>query len=59
LTNAVPVIAVSANAMKGDEARGLEAGFAAYFTKPLVIPVFLAALDRAIERANPDRENQA
>lgn len=42
----IPVAAVSANAMKGDEKRGLEAGFAAYLTKPLDIPALFRTIDQ-------------
>jgi PAS domain S-box-containing protein len=53
-TAAAPVVAVSANAMKGDEKRGIEAGFAAYLTKPIDIPALCAVVDRLIrESANP------
>jgi signal transduction histidine kinase/CheY-like chemotaxis protein len=48
-TARIPVIAVSANAMKGDEKRGLEAGFAAYLSKPIDIPLLFRTLDRLIE----------
>jgi PAS domain S-box-containing protein len=53
-TAAVPVVAVSANAMKGDEKRGIEAGFAAYLTKPIDIPALCAVVDQLIrESENP------
>lgn len=45
-TAGIPVVAVSANAMKGDEKRGLKAGFAAYLTKPIDIPSLFRAVDR-------------
>ena len=41
----IPVIAISANAMKGDRERGLESGFVDYLTKPLDVPWFLGRLD--------------
>jgi len=41
---AVPIIAVTAYAMDGDEQRGLAAGFTAYLTKPLTRRRLLAAL---------------
>lgn len=41
----IPVIAVTANAMKGDENKGIESGFLHYLTKPLNLPNFLAILD--------------
>lgn len=34
-TQAIPVVALSANAMEGDIRRGLEAGFLRYLTKPI------------------------
>lgn len=47
---APPVIALTANAMKGDLERGLEAGFSAYVTKPIDIPAFYALLDELLAR---------
>ncbi|MBX3636729.1 MAG: PAS domain S-box protein [Rubrivivax sp.] len=41
-----PVVAVSANAMPSDLARGEAAGFDDYLTKPLVVARLLALLDR-------------
>ena len=41
----IPVIAVTANAMKGDENKGIESGFLHYLTKPLNLPNFLVILD--------------
>ena len=48
-TAGIPVAAVSANAMKGDEQRGLDAGFAAYLAKPIDIPLLFKTVDRLIE----------
>lgn len=45
LTADIPVIAVTANAMPGDIARGLTAGFREYLTKPLDIPKFVNVLE--------------
>jgi PAS domain S-box-containing protein len=45
----IPVLAVSANAMPLDVARGLEAGFSRYITKPIKITEFIEALDVALE----------
>jgi PAS domain S-box-containing protein len=47
-TALIPVVAISANAMMGDEERGLAAGFIAYFTKPLDIPSLYDALGKLI-----------
>jgi CheY-like chemotaxis protein len=44
-TRGIPVVAVSANAMAEDLARGAEAGFADYLTKPLALQRLLALLD--------------
>lgn len=44
-TQDIPVVAVSANAMTADLARGRAAGFADYLTKPLDIGRLLALLD--------------
>ncbi len=44
-TNAIPVIALSANAMPHDIARGESAGFDHYLTKPLQIECLLDALN--------------
>lgn len=41
----IPVVAVSANVMKGDAERGLHAGFNAYVAKPLEIRQFLSQID--------------
>ncbi len=40
-----PCIALSANAMPEDIARGLDAGFTDYWTKPIDFKIFLAALE--------------
>jgi len=43
-TSRIPVIAISANAMASDRERGLQAGFAAYITKPIEVAGLLDAL---------------
>jgi signal transduction histidine kinase/ActR/RegA family two-component response regulator len=47
-TSRIPVIALSANAMPRDIARGLEAGFFRYLTKPVRAPDLFAAIAEAI-----------
>jgi signal transduction histidine kinase/CheY-like chemotaxis protein len=47
----IPVIALSANANPRDIARGLEAGFFRYMTKPIKVNEFMATLDGALEVA--------
>jgi PAS domain S-box-containing protein len=45
-TAGIPCIAVSANAMPQDIERALQAGMSDYWTKPLDLKAFMAALDR-------------
>jgi CheY-like chemotaxis protein/anti-sigma regulatory factor (Ser/Thr protein kinase) len=52
---AIPVIAVTANAMPRDIERGREAGFSAYLTKPIDVAGFFKLLDRFLL---PSREGQ-
>ena len=44
-TRDIPVLALSANAMRSDVERGLAAGFAHYLAKPLDMRLLLAVLD--------------
>ncbi len=55
----IPVIAVSANAMRFEVERGLQAGFFRYLTKPIKIDLFMQALDAALKlpKARPRRRN--
>jgi CheY-like chemotaxis protein len=50
--SSVPVIAVSADAMPHDVARGLAAGFSAYIAKPIRFGELMQRLDE-IARAGP------
>ena len=45
----IPIVALSANAMPRDIARGLEAGFVSYLTKPIKVKEFMEALDAALQ----------
>jgi PAS domain S-box-containing protein len=47
----IPVIALSANAIPSHIARGLEAGFFRYLTKPIKVGEFMQTLDLALEFA--------
>ena len=51
LTANIPIVAISANAMPHDIARGLKAGFFLYLTKPIKIAEFNSTLDAALEFA--------
>jgi len=44
----IPIIALSANAIPGDVAKGMKAGFYRYITKPIRIDEFMAALELAL-----------
>ena len=48
----IPIIALTANAMPLDVARGMNAGFFRYITKPIQINEFMEALTVALEYAN-------
>jgi len=48
-TARIPVIAVTANAMPRDIARGLSDGFFRYVTKPLVLDELNKAIDSALD----------
>ena len=52
----VPIVAVTAHAMRGDRERFLEAGCDDYISKPIEARVFLAAVERALAARRPDRE---
>ncbi|MEP6873758.1 MAG: ATP-binding protein [Burkholderiales bacterium] len=54
-TATIPVIALSANAMPHDVAKGLEAGFFRYLTKPINVDEFMETLNMALtlSRARP------
>jgi signal transduction histidine kinase/ActR/RegA family two-component response regulator len=47
----IPVVALSANAMPHDIAKGVEVGFFGYLTKPIKIEDFTKMLDAALESA--------
>lgn len=49
-TAAIPVLAVTAQAMKGDEERFMEAGFDGYLSKPIDIDALLMAVEHHCRR---------
>jgi CheY-like chemotaxis protein len=51
ITAAIPVVAISANAMPHDIRKGLKAGFFRYLTKPINVKEFMETLDAALEFA--------
>ncbi|MFP5378617.1 MAG: ATP-binding protein, partial [Vicinamibacteria bacterium] len=55
----VPVVALTANAMKGDEQRCLDAGMDGYLTKPIAIERLDAELRRVTSRRPPDEARGA
>jgi two-component system cell cycle response regulator DivK len=48
----IPVIAVTAFAMKGDETRILEGGCEAYLAKPISVTSFLETIGRLLEETS-------
>ena len=48
----IPVVAVTAFAMKGDETRILEGGCEAYIAKPISVAAFLGTIRRLLEGGN-------
>ena len=50
-TARIPVVALSANAMRRDVEKGIEAGFFRYLTKPIKVNEFMATLDETFEHA--------
>ena len=51
-TASIPIIAVTAFAMKGDEERILNSGCDGYIAKPISVPHFLATIEKYIGPAN-------
>ena len=52
-TKAIPIIAVTAFAMPGDEKRALEAGCAAYIAKPIILDNLLRAIKSSLSSSLP------
>jgi CheY-like chemotaxis protein len=54
-TARIPVVALSANAVPRDIARGMEAGFFRYLTKPIKVNEFMSTLDVALKFSESQR----
>ncbi|NDU85283.1 MAG: PAS domain S-box protein, partial [Ferrovum sp.] len=54
ITEHIPVIAISANAMQSDIDRAIKAGFSRYITKPINVNGFMSALDETLESSEKD-----
>ena len=54
----IPVVALSANAMPRDIAKGLEVGFFRYLTKPIKVKEFMDTLNAALEFAEKQRSGK-
>ena len=56
-TAAIPIVAVTAHAMKGDEQKALDAGCEGYITKPIDTRMFpmlvMQVLEQAVQRNKP------
>ena len=53
-TSQIPVVALTANALPRDRARGLKAGFFTYMTKPIKVNEFMQVLDGALAFAGDE-----
>ena len=49
-TARIPILALTAHAMRGDRDRFLEAGCDGYISKPIDVKTFVASIERYIER---------
>lgn len=54
-TSNIPIVALSANAMRRDIEKGLQAGFYRYLTKPIKVTEFMDTLDEVMQVSN-DRQ---
>ncbi len=52
-TRAIPIVAVTASAMKGDDARARDAGCDGYITKPIDTRRFAGQLEELLEARRP------
>ena len=52
-TNRIPILALTALAMRGDKDRFLEAGCDGYISKPIDVKTFLTSIEQYIETRQP------
>jgi two-component system cell cycle response regulator DivK len=52
----IPIIAITAHAMKGDREKALDAGCEDYISKPIDVHTFYEHLRRYLQPLSPDRE---
>ncbi|CAJ1946369.1 unnamed protein product [Cylindrotheca closterium] len=55
-SNPIPILALSAGAMKGDKERGIDAGMTTYLTKPLNFKVVLSSIEKYAGCAKLERK---
>jgi signal transduction histidine kinase/CheY-like chemotaxis protein len=55
--NSIPIIAVTAHALKGDKERFLEAGMDDYVAKPFKVDILFSAIERVMSKKAPDVGN--
>jgi CheY-like chemotaxis protein len=53
----IPIVAVTAHAMKGDEQKALDAGCAAYITKPIDTRIFPMVVTQQLENARQRKKS--
>ena len=50
-TNSIPILALTAHAMRGDKDRFLQAGCDGYISKPIDVKTFLASIEPFVRRS--------